>query len=372
MPDENRDFYDVLGVQRDASDGDIKKAYRKLAREHHPDRNPGDGGAEEKFKEAANAYAVLSDPDNRARYDRFGHEGLRGGGGGGGFSGFGGVDDIFSAFGDLFGDFFGGRRGGRGTRRGSDIQVVLPLTFAEAVHGVTKDIDVPRQVLCSNCDGSGAAKGSKPIACGTCNGKGQVVHSQGFFMIQTTCPACRGQGQQIDKPCRSCKGGGLERKTSSISVTVPPGVDEGQQLRLAGKGETPPGGGHPGHLYVVLDIERDDRFLRDGDNVLTRAPVSYILATLGGEIEIATLDDDCAGTTVVTVDAGTQPGDVLVRRGKGVAEVNGRGKGDQIVQFVVEIPKKLSPRQRELMRELATESDVEVNEKRSLFKRRKK
>lgn len=360
-----RDYYEVLGISRDADEAEVKKAYRTVAKKCHPDRCPGDSEAEDKFKEAANAYKVLSDPDSRARYDRFGHDGVRGSG----FQGFSGVEDIFSAFGDLV-DFFGGR-GRRGARRGNDVQVALPLTFAEAVHGATKDIDVARREPCEGCDGTGAKEGTKPDVCSTCKGQGQVVHSQGFFMIQSTCPACRGEGTVIKDPCTRCRGGGLQRDTTTLSVTVPPGVDEGQQLRLAGKGETPPGGGRPGHLYVVLEIEKDERFLRDGVDVLSRVPVSYLVAALGGEIEIPTLEDECTATTKVEVKAGTQPGDVHVRRGKGVRDVNGRGTGDQVVQFIVEIPKKLSSRERELLEQVADESDVSVKEKRGLFRRKK-
>ena len=364
-----RDYYEVLGISRDASEAEIKKAYRNVAKKCHPDRCPDDTEAEERFKEAANAYKVLSDPDSRARYDRFGHEGVRGGG----FQGFSGVEDIFSAFGDLFGDFFGGRAR-RGPRRGNDIQVRLPLTFAEAVHGATKEIEVVRREACEACSGTGARSGTQPKPCATCKGQGQVVHSQGFFMIQSTCPACRGAGTVISDPCTECRGGGLQRNTTTLTVTVPPGVDEGQQLRLAGKGEMPPGGGHAGHLYVALEIERDERFARDGVDVLTRVPVSYLVAALGGEIEIPTLDDDCKGSAVLEVEPGTQPGDVFVRRRQGIRDVNGRGRGDHVVQFVVEIPKKLSSKQRELLGELAAESGVELNareKKRGLFGRKK-
>lgn len=361
-----RCYYEVLGISRDASESEIKKAYRDVAKKCHPDRCPGDSEAEDRFKEAANAYQVLSDPDARQRYDRFGHDGVRGGG----FQGFSGVEDIFSAFGDLFGDFFGGR-GRRGPRRGNDVQVRLPLTFAEAVHGATREIEVARREPCEACDGSGAKAGTKPDVCATCKGQGQVVHSQGFFMIQSTCPACRGEGQTITDPCAECRGSGLQRNTSSLTVTVPAGVDEGQQLRLAGKGESPPGGGRPGHLYVALEIEKDERFMRDGVDVLSRVPVSYLVAALGGEIEVPTLDDDCEATTTLEVKPGTQPGDVHVRRGKGIRDINGRGTGDHVVQFVVEIPKKVSKRERELLEELADEAGVATKQKkRGLFRRK--
>jgi molecular chaperone DnaJ len=365
-----RDLYEVLGVERGASQADLKKAYRRLAQEFHPDRKPDDKHAEEKFKEAANAYQILSDDEQRAVYDRYGFDGLRRGGGGGGGAGFSNVEDIFSAFGDLFGDLFGGR-GGRRAARGADLRVDLELTFAEAVWGATKDVKITRDVACSGCRGSGAAAGSKPEVCRTCGGKGQVVHAQGFFMVQTTCPQCRGQGKTIKEPCGDCRGRGVQPDTSTLTVTVPAGVDDGQSLRLAGKGETGPGG--TGHLYVVLHVDVDERFRRDGDDVLTEMPVSFVKAALGGSVEVHTLDDACDGTAEVDLKPGTQPGDVVVRRGQGVPRVNGHGRGDQIIQWKVEIPKKLSARQEELLRELATDfgEDGVKAEKRGLFSRKR-
>src|SRR5512143_2684024 len=262
-----RDLYEVLGVERGASQADLKKAYRRLAQQFHPDKNPDDKAAEEKFKEAANAYQILSDDEQRAAYDRYGFDGLRRGGGGANGAGFSNVEDIFSAFGDLFGDFFGGRSSGRRQPRGADLRVDLELTFAEAVWGVTKEVKVTRAISCGTCSGSGAAPGSKPEVCRTCQGKGQVVHSQGFFMVQSTCPHCRGLGKQIKDPCEDCRGRGLKPDTTTLSVTVPSGVDDGQTLRLAGKGETAAGG--TGHLYVVLHVQGDERFRRDAEDVLT-------------------------------------------------------------------------------------------------------
>jgi molecular chaperone DnaJ len=368
-----RDFYEVLGVSRESADPEIKKAYRALAMKYHPDRNPDDPEAEDKFKEASNAYKVLSDPGQRARYDQFGHEGL-GGGGPGGYGGFQGVEDIFSAFGDLFGDFFGGRGGQRRQARGEDLHADLELTFVEAVHGVTKEMEVGRRVACDTCEGSGAKPGTEPKRCDTCDGKGQVVHSQGFFMIQTGCPECRGAGQLIESPCPDCKGRRLRVDTSTLSVTVPAGVEDGQTLRLAGKGEaSPQPGARPGHLYVSLHVGSDDRFLRRGSDVLTEVPISFITACLGGEVEVPILDDDCEGTTAIEIKAGTQPDEAIVRRGKGIQSVNGRGRGDHVVQFKVQIPSKLSSRAEELLRELAEESGVGVSEKKaSLFSRIKR
>jgi molecular chaperone DnaJ len=365
-----RDLYEVLGVERQVSAAELKKAYYRLAKQYHPDHNPDDKEAEDKFKEASNAYQVLSDDDQRARYDRFGFDGIRAanGAGGGGFSS---VDDIFSAFGDLFGDFFGGRStGGRRQPRGADLRVDLSLAFAEAVWGTTKEVKVTRDIGCAACNATGAAPGSKPEQCKTCNGKGQVVHAQGFFMVQTTCPQCRGAGKQIKDPCTDCRGRGTKPETATLGVTVPAGVDDGQTLRLANKGETAPGG-TTGHLYVVLHVQGDERFKRDGEDILTEISVSFVKAALGGELEIHTLEDSCNGTATIELKPGTQPNDVFVRRGQGIPRVGEQGRGDQVIQFKVEIPKKLTSKQEELLRELAGELGENVKEKRGLFSRKK-
>ena len=363
-----RDLYEVLGVDREVNASDLKKAYYRLAKQYHPDHNPNDKDAEDKFKEASNAYQVLSDDDQRARYDRFGFDGIRGanGAGGGGFSS---VDDIFSAFGDLFGDFFGGRSSGGRRPRGADLRVDLGLSFPEAVWGTSKEVKVTRDVACASCNASGAAPGSKPESCKTCNGKGQVVHAQGFFMVQTTCPQCRGAGKVIKDPCGDCRGRGARPETSTITVTIPAGVDDGQTLRLAGKGESAAGGS--GHLYVVLHVQGDERFKRDGEDILTEMPVSFVKAALGGELDVYTLDDNCTGSATIELKPGTQPGDVLIRRGCGIPKIGAAGRGDQVIQFKVEIPKKLSAKQESLLRELATDLGEEVREKRSLFGRKK-
>ncbi len=367
-----RDLYEVLGVERGASQADLKKAYRRLAQQFHPDKCPDDKSAEDKFKEAANAYQILSDDEQRAVYDRYGFDGLRGRGPGGPGPGFSNVEDIFSAFGDLFGDFFGGRSsGGRRSPRGADLRVDLGLTFAEAVWGSTKEVKVTRDIACAGCNGSGAAPGSKPEMCRTCNGKGQVVHAQGFFMVQTTCPQCRGAGKAIKDPCTDCRGRGVKGETSTLTVTVPAGVDDGQTLRLAGKGEVVAGGA-AGHLYVVLHVQGDERFKRDGDDVLTEIPVSFVKAALGGEVDIYTLEDNCTGNATVELKPGTQPGDVIVRRGQGIPRVGESGRGDHVILMKVEIPRKLTQRQEELMRELATDLGEGVKaEKRGLFGRKK-
>ncbi len=365
-----RDLYEVLGVDKSASAPDLKKAYRTLAQKFHPDKNPDDKESEEKFKEVSNAYSILSDDDQRARYDRFGFDGIRGQGGGGNAGGFSNVEDIFSAFGDLFGDFFGGRSsGGRRAQRGADLRVDLGLSFAEAVWGVTKEVKVTRDIPCNSCNATGAKPGSKPETCKSCAGKGQVVHAQGFFMVQTTCPQCRGAGKLIKDPCDACRGRAVTSETSTLSVTVPPGVDDGQTLRLAGKGEVAAGGA--GHLYVVLHVQGDERFKRDGEDVLSEVSINFAKAALGGEIEIFTLDESVTGSTTIEVKPGTQPGDVFVRRGEGIPKIGESSRGDHVVMFKVEIPKKLTAKQEELMRQLAEELGENVREKRGLFGRKK-
>ena len=367
-----RDLYEVLGVERGASGADLKKAYRRLAQQYHPDRNPDDKAAEESFKEAANAYQILSDDEQRQLYDRFGFDGIRrGGGGGGGGAGFSNVDDIFSAFGDMFGDFFGGRSSSRRQARGQDLRVDLSISFAEAVWGTTKEIKVTRNIACDTCTGSGAKPGSKPETCKSCQGKGQVVHALGFFMVQTTCPQCRGAGRTIKEPCEDCRGRGTKPESSQLTVTVPAGVDDGQSLRLAGKGEGI-ANGQAGHLYVVLHVQGDERFRREAEDVLSEVPISFVKAALGGEHEVETLDDECKGTAMIDIKPGAQPGEVYVRRGQGIPRVDGSGRGDHVVQLKVDIPKKLTSRQEELMRELASELGEGVKaEKRGLFGRKK-
>lgn len=368
-----RDYYEVLGVTRNADAAEIKKAYRRLAMEFHPDRNPGNKEAEDRFKEAAEAYEVLSDDQKRAHYDRFGHEGLRNTG----FEGFRGVEDIFSHFGDLFGDLFGGAfsgaRGGRGRPRGADLRVELNLTFPEAVAGVTKEVEITRHVACETCDGSGAKPGSAVERCATCQGRGQVLHQQGFFMIGTTCPSCRGEGQVIKDKCKDCRGAGVKEKHDTLSVNVPAGIDDGQRLRLANKGEAAPRGGTPGHLYVDIHVAEDARFKRDGQDVYTAVSVPFTTMALGGTATIPTLADGCTGTATIEIEPGTQPGTVLIRRDGGMPRLDGYGRGNQIIELQVSVPTELNERQRELLRELATESGDEVREeRRSLFGRKKK
>jgi len=354
-----RDLYEVLGVPRGASPADLKKAYRQLAQQYHPDKCPGDKSAEEKFKEAANAYQILSDDEKRAAYDRYGFDGIRRGGGapgpdaGGGYGGFNNVEDIFSAFGDLFSDFFTNRNSRRPSH-GVDLRFDLQLTFREAVWGARKDVEITRTASCGTCRGSGAARNAKPEMCRVCQGKGQVVHAQGFFMVQTTCSQCQGAGKLIKDPCPDCRGRGARPETSTLSVAVPAGVDDGQTLRVSGKGEDMPGGS-AGDLYVILHVQPDDRFDRNGDDVTSEVPISYAQAALGGEIEIDTLDDGCTGTAILELRPGTQPGDEVVRRGQGIPHVGGGSRGDHVVRFTVEVPRKLTAKQEKLLREFAEE-----------------
>lgn len=361
-----RDLYEVLGVSKTASAQEIKKAWHRLAKQYHPDANP-DAGTAEKFKEAANAFQILSDDQQRATYDRYGMDGLRGSSGGppGGFSS---VEDVFSAFGDLFGDFFGGGRGQRAPR-GADVRVEMELSFADAVWGTTRDVSVRRNVACEGCKGSGAKAGTTPEMCGTCGGKGQVVHAQGFFMVQTACPRCRGEGRIIKEACGTCGGRRVTPETSTLEVSIPAGIDHGQTLRVPGKGEAGPGGA--GHLYVTVAVEENEHFVRDGFDVLTEVPISFVKAAMGGEVVVPTLDDRCQGETTIAVKPGTQPGAEVVRKGQGVPEVGSQKRGDHVVRFVVDIPTKLSSRAEDLMRQLGEELGEPVKGKRGLFGRRK-
>lgn len=355
-----RDYYEVLGVARDASAAEIKRSYRKLAVKYHPDRNPEDAEAEERFKEAAEAYEVLSDPEKRTLYDRFGHDGPQQAG----FSGFGDVEDIFSHFSSIFsdfGDFFG--RGRRSARRGRDIVVELDLEFMEAVKGVTKTVTVRRHAPCETCDGTGAKPGTEPAVCSTCGGQGVVMHRQGIFTARLTCPTCQGSGATIKEKCPKCKGAGNLPKEEKIKVSVPAGVDEGQSLRLSGKGEAGPPGGVQGDLYVALHVAPDERFTREGADIYCEVPISFAQAALGAHVKIPVI----GGESEYEVKAGTQPGQIDVLKGEGIPRLDGYGNGDQVVRLVVEVPKKLTKRQRELLQALADEEGSEVNAKRSWF-----
>jgi molecular chaperone DnaJ len=340
-----RDYYEVLGVSKSASADEIKKAYRRLAMKFHPDRNKDDGEAsEQKFKEAKEAYEVLKDADKRATYDRFGHDGLKAGAGGaGGFSteGFGDI------FGDVFGDIFGGGRRGGGPQvfRGADLGYELKLDLETAVAGDTVTIDVPTQVSCDTCSGSGARKGSEPVTCSTCGGAGQVRMQQGFFSIQQTCPACKGAGTTISDPCVNCHGRGRVRKTRTLSVKVPAGVDDGDRIRLSGEGEAGRNGGPAGDLYVEIRVKPHKIFEREGANLSCEVPVSFATATLGGEVELPTL----SGHVALKIPAGTQSGKVFRLRGKGVQTVRDPRQGDLFAQVAVETPVNLTSEQKDLL-----------------------
>jgi molecular chaperone DnaJ len=348
-----RDYYEVLGVERGTSEADLKKAYRRLAMKHHPDRNPDDKASEEKFKEANEAYEVLSDASKRAAYDQYGHAGVDPSMGGGGFGGGGAGGANFSdIFGDVFSDFFGGGgqgRGGRGgAQRGSDLRYTLELNLEEAVRGTTVSIRVPTLVNCKPCDGTGAKKGSAPVTCATCGGIGQVRMQQGFFSVQQTCPRCHGQGKVISDPCDSCHGEGRVEEFKTLSVKVPPGVDSGDRIRLSGEGEAGVQGGPTGDLYVVINVRDHDIFQRDGKHLYCDVPISFTDAALGGELEVPTLD----GRVKLRIPEGTQTGKQFRLRGKGVAPVRGGGAGDLLCRVMVETPVNLGKRQRELLEEL--------------------
>jgi len=349
-----KDYYDVLGVDRNASDQEIKKAFRRMAMKFHPDRNPDDATSEDKFKEVNEAYEVLSDAQKKAAYDQYGHAGVdpsMGGGGGGGFDG--GFSDVF---GDVFGDIFGGGGGGgrrSSVQRGADLRYTMDLSLEEAVRGIEKTIKVPTLVGCDTCDGSGAKSGSSAKTCNTCGGMGQVRMQQGFFSVQQTCPTCRGEGKIISDPCNSCHGQGRVKKTKTLSVKIPAGVDTGDRIRLSGEGEAGSHGGPAGDLYVQVNVLEHPIFERDGRHLYCEVPISFVDAALGGELEVPTLD----GRVKLKVPTETQTGKLFRLRGKGVAPVRGGGAGDLMVRVTVETPVKLTSRQKELLKEFQTATE---------------
>ncbi|MEN0111284.1 MAG: molecular chaperone DnaJ [Planctomycetota bacterium] len=359
MPTQ-RDYYEVLGVARDADGDTIATSYRKLAIRYHPDKNPGDDDAIGRFKEAAEAFEVLGDAEKRARYDRFGHAGVNGQGHAG--AGFGDVEDIFSAFGDVFGDLFGG--GGRGRARpGRDVRCDVTLTLHEAARGVTKSVEYQRHESCEDCGGSGAAKGAKRETCGYCGGTGRVIQSAGIIRMQTTCPACQGSGQTISEPCRTCRGTGQQLRNVTTEVRIPAGVDTGTRVRISGEGEPSPAGGPPGDCYCFITVEPHPLFEREGQHLVCRVPITYTQAALGGDLEVPTLD----GRDTITLEPGTQSGDVFRLAGEGMPDPRRRGAGDLLVQVSIEVPKKLSPDEESLLRQLAEMEQANVAPQRKTF-----
>ncbi|MEE3690774.1 molecular chaperone DnaJ [Glaesserella parasuis] len=345
-----KDYYEVLGLQKGASEQEIKRAYKRLAAKHHPDKNQGSKEAEEKFKEIKEAYEVLGDNEKRAMYDQYGHQAFEHGGGAGGFGGFGGGG--FGGFEDIFSEMFGGGFGGGGRRqrvvRGDDLRYDLEITLEEAVRGVKKDILIRTLVQCDTCHGSGAEAGSKVETCPHCHGSGRVRRQQGFFMTETVCPSCHGTGKKIEKPCKSCHGDGRVEKTKNLSVTIPAGVDTGNQLRLSGEGAAGENGAPAGDLYVVIHVKDHDIFVRDGSNLYCEVPISFTMAALGGEIEVPTLD----GRVKLKIPAETQTGKLFRVRGKGVTSARGGYAGDLICKVIIETPVSLNEEQKELLRKL--------------------
>ncbi len=353
----SRDYYEILNVSRDADGDVIKKAYRKLAMKYHPDRNPDDKAAEDRFKDAAEAYEVLSDAQKRQVYDTYGHDGLKNTG----YSGPGNASDIFSHINEMFGDMFG-FGGGRGRQRdpngpvqGNDLRYDLEISFMDAVHGVEKEVEISKPETCRTCQGSGARPGHQPQTCPTCQGRGQVLRSQGFFQVSSTCPQCRGAGRIVVEPCADCNGEGLVNKKKKVMLKIPAGVDTGARMRLSGEGEGGRRGGHAGDLYVIIHVQEHEYFLRDGRTIYLRYPVSMVKAALGCEVDVPTVNGDAK----LKIKAGTQSGERLTLRGEGVVGLRGGRPGDMIVEVQVQTPADLSKKQKELLREFDEHCDQE-------------
>ncbi len=362
---DKRDYYEVLGVERGAAADDIRKAYKREALKHHPDRNPGDASAEAKFKVVNEAYQVLADDEKRRIYDQFGHAGLEGGAGGPG--GFDGASDVFAHMQDLFSEMFsgggfggfGGGGGRRQARRGADLRMQARLSLREAAFGVKREVTVNAPARCDDCEGSGAKPGTKPEPCGNCRGTGHVSNARGFVMFTTPCPKCGGQGLVIKHPCRTCSGRGAVEKERKVVVSFPAGIDAGQRLRVSGQGMAGPPNAPPGDLYVEVDVEDDPRFERDGVDLVTRVNVSFAEAALGGEVKVAALgkpdSEEASPTVPLKIPAGTQPGAVFTMKGEGVPRLDGRGRGALVVVVQVDVPTKLSDRAKKLLQELDSE-----------------
>ncbi|MGD8352524.1 MAG: molecular chaperone DnaJ [Pseudomonadota bacterium] len=347
-----RDYYEILEVRRDSDAEEIKKAYRKLAIEYHPDRNPGDEEAEEKFKELSEAYSILSDSERRHLYDQFGHAGVSGNGGfSGGFDFGGSFSDLFS---DIFQDFFGGGRPGRQQRglRGDDLRYRMVISFEEAVFGDEKEITYTRLTECEKCLGDGVEPGHSPVTCTVCEGRGEVRYQQAFFTMSRTCPNCAGKGRVIENPCTQCKGQGREKKLRTLTVRIPPGVDDGNRLRIRGEGDGGLSGGGSGDLFVQIEVQEHPFFIRENDDIITEVPVRMEVAASGGIIEVPTLE----GASDLKIPGGTQPGQIFSLKGKGVPRLHGSGRGDQYVRVNVEIPSKISKKQKDLLEEFTYES----------------
>lgn len=355
-----RDYYEVLGLNRSASQSDIATAYRRLAIKYHPDKNPGDQEAIDRFKEAAEAFEVLHDMEKRARYDRYGHAGVNGQGAAAAH--FTDVEDIFAAFGDIFGDLFGGGRRRR-PRKGRDVRCDVSLTLHEAANGTTKTIEFQRQDRCDDCMGTGAADGTPPEPCSYCAGRGRIIQSAGIVRVQTTCPSCHGAGSIVKKPCRSCRGTGHRAKTVSTEVVIPAGVDDGMQVRLTGEGEPSPNAGPPGDCYCHISILPHPLFEREGQNLVCRVPITYSQAALGTSLEVPTLQ----GREELEIPPGTQPGETFRLSGRGMPDPRRRGLGDLFVQVLVEVPKKLSDDEETLLRQMADIEHKRVTPHRKSF-----
>jgi len=352
-----RDYYEILGVTRNATEADIKKAYRKLAVQHHPDKNPDDHTAEDKFKEAAEAYSVLSDAQKRAAYDRFGHQGVSGAGAGGFDPGFSNIEDIFDMFG--FGEMFGGRSSRRSTvQRGSDLRYDIEITLEDAAAGKDEKLNIPRLEKCEECDGSGAETGTKPEACITCGGSGQTRYQQGFFSVMRTCPNCQGKGRIIRNPCKACRGQGRIEKERNLEIKIPAGVETGSRLRVSGEGEAGVNGGPSGDLYVIIHVKEHENFERQGANLYAAVPITFAQAALGAEVKVKTLD----GEEDLKIPAGTQTGTVFRIKNHGMPNLSGRGKGDLFVAATLVTPKSLTKEQRKLLEQLSQVEDKDFED----------